>query len=130
MSTTKASPEAEWTQTVNVSPLESFVAEVFRRSTQGENGELTCCQIRHSKDGGLSWVELPWRANPFSPGRYLVNWWPPTDGVQLTLVDDQLEITYQDEDWAEVTCKARYNSRFRWWWVFVPRPLFVKRHRT
>ena len=114
----------EWAETLRVSPAEEFVAEQFRRISQGLNGENYRVAIRHTRDGGATWELLPWRKNPFSPGAFLMNWWPPAEYVNLSYAKGRLHIEFLDEDATPVRCRASYNPKFRWWWIYVPRPFF------
>jgi hypothetical protein len=111
-----------WRCRLRVSEREEFVAERVRRESPNANGHIFEVRIRHTRDGGASWEQIPWRKNWFSPGAYLIDWWPPSDKVQMEMWEGRLRIAYEDEEGLPMLSRATYDPRQQRWWIQVPWP--------
>ena len=86
------------TASLVVSPTEAYLAYSDERRTLGHNGEPRISRIVHTRDGGVSWRELPWARTLLSRIRHPgYPTWPPEAVQQMTTRDGLLVITHRDE---------------------------------
>jgi hypothetical protein len=81
-----------------VSDTEAYLAYSWTRDPLGPNGEQFIASILHTRDGGSTWIELPWLRSWWSRVRHKsLTAWPPEAVIMIDTTKNGVGIGHRDE---------------------------------